>query len=89
MMKKKNTKTEPLMEVRDEELVIRVNSNLYPKEAVLEAIEDYTKVCWINIREKGEEYILTLEPRDEAKELDFKEIGGSFMNYVLGKVKNK
>lgn len=81
-------KSKPVMQIEEDELRLRVNSEIYPKNAIFEAVEEYTKVCWINIKEKGEEYILTLEPKEKAKDIDFKDIGGSFMNYLIGKVKN-
>lgn len=82
-------KGEPVIDVGDGEINLRINTEIYPREVVLEALDDYTQVCWVDIEEEGKKFLVNLRPKEEAEDIKLEKIGGELMNYILGRVKNK
>ena len=61
---------------------LKLNSNFYNKEAIIEALNDFKDVCEGKILNGDME--IELQPKEENKNLK-----QEFCNYVLGLMKNK
>ena len=67
--------------------VIRLNKDFYQKDAIIEAISDFSEVCSGKIitQDKNQDIIVELQPLSD----DIQNLEEEFCNYVLGLMKNK
>ncbi len=62
-------------------VLVRFNEDIYDKEAIAKASEDYNEACDIKRCKEG----ILLSPRED---IDINTLGYEFYNYVLGIMKN-
>ena len=70
------------------EVKLNMNTEFYALDMIIEAAQEFTDSCWINIdREKEDKVIVIIKPK--SKEIDINTVGNEFYNFVLGLMKNK
>ena len=86
-MKKQTSKTKMgnELEIIKGSVRIRLNKFLYSKRAVIIASEAFSESCFVTLESLNGVFVVTLKPKEE---LDLKEVGYEFFNYVLGIMQN-
>lgn len=78
------------LEIKDDLILLKFNSEIYELNSIKKAIKDYKKVGKINVSNKKKEnqsnYLVTIKPHNDTMAKD--RIGFEFFNYVLGMMRN-
>ena len=74
-----------MIEIKGNEIMIKLNKQFYDLGVVKESIKDFNEVCIGKIKNK-ERIEVTLKPKDKSI---LNILGNEFYNYVLGLMKNK
>jgi len=74
------------VQVKEGSVLLRLNSGVYLKKAVLMASEAFGENCWVNL-DMGEGcYLVELTLKEPG--IGLEELGYEFFNYVLGIIQN-
>jgi len=75
------------VEVKNDEIVILVNTLFYPKDNVINTADKFNDFFWIQI-EDGENNFLSLTLKPKSNEIRLDTAGYEFMNHLLSDVKD-
>jgi len=65
--------------------VIRFNTRLYGRSAIIQAGRDFTGSCWLTMEQDGEDILVSMLPKFAS---DIVKLKSEFSNYVLGIMQN-
>lgn len=65
---------------------LELNRDFYPEHVLRKSAKDFRKVFYVDIKEKGEKFAITLKVRRNKTGIE--EAAYEFLNYLLAEVKN-
>lgn len=74
------------IEIKKNLVKVNLNKDFYPKKAIIVASEAFSESFFVNLNLNGNFYTVLLKSKEDV---DLKNVGYEFFNYVLGIMQNE